>query len=196
MQGILITPVGDVTDRARRSSRDRGTPVVLVDRDAGADGRSARSPSTTCSAAGSRSSTSSTAATAGSRSSAARAESRQVQDRLAAAPRGRSTPAPGDDLVLRRDRGARRRRRAARPASGSPACPADAAPDAAFCANDLLALGLLQAAAIGAGVRVPDDLAIVGYDDIEFAAAAAVPLSSVRQPAQQLGPPRRLCCST
>jgi DNA-binding LacI/PurR family transcriptional regulator len=35
--------------------------------------------------------------------------------------------------------------------------------------------------------RVPDDLAIVGYDDIEFAAAAAVPLSSVRQPRQQLG---------
>ena len=36
-------------------------------------------------------------------------------------------------------------------------------------------------------IRVPDDLAIVGYDDIEFAAAAAVPLSSVRQPRQELG---------
>jgi LacI family transcriptional regulator len=37
------------------------------------------------------------------------------------------------------------------------------------------------------GVRVPDDLAIVGYDDIEFAAAAAVPLTSVRQPRRKLG---------
>ena len=37
------------------------------------------------------------------------------------------------------------------------------------------------------GAEVPGDLAIVGYDDIGFAAAAAVPLSSVRQPAGQLG---------
>ena len=34
---------------------------------------------------------------------------------------------------------------------------------------------------------MPDDLAIVGYDDIEFAGAAAVPLTSVRQPRAQLG---------
>ena len=59
-------------------------------------------------------------------------------------------------------------------------------PTAAFCANDLLALGLLQQS-IGAGLRVPEDLAIVGFDDIEFAAAAAVPLTSVRQPRQELG---------
>ncbi|HEV7709794.1 MAG TPA: substrate-binding domain-containing protein, partial [Asanoa sp.] len=37
------------------------------------------------------------------------------------------------------------------------------------------------------GLRVPDDVALVGYDDIEFAAGAAVPLSSVRQPREQLG---------
>jgi LacI family transcriptional regulator len=34
---------------------------------------------------------------------------------------------------------------------------------------------------------VPQDVAIVGYDDIEFAAAAAVPLTSVRQPAVEMG---------
>jgi LacI family transcriptional regulator len=55
-----------------------------------------------------------------------------------------------------------------------------------FCANDLLALGVLQEMT-QRGLRVPDDVAIVGYDDIEFAAAAAVPLSSVRQPREQLG---------
>ncbi len=59
-------------------------------------------------------------------------------------------------------------------------------PTAVFCANDLLALGVLQAL-YAAGVSVPDDLALVGYDDIEFAAAAAVPLTSVRQPAVTMG---------
>ncbi|WP_446220662.1 substrate-binding domain-containing protein [Micromonospora sp. IBHARD004] len=37
------------------------------------------------------------------------------------------------------------------------------------------------------GVRIPHDVAIVGYDDIDFAAAAAVPLTSVRQPRHLLG---------
>ncbi|GAA5190796.1 LacI family DNA-binding transcriptional regulator [Rugosimonospora acidiphila] len=59
-------------------------------------------------------------------------------------------------------------------------------PTAVFCVNDLVALGVLQAM-FAAGVRVPDDVAIVGYDDIEFAAAAAVPLTSVRQPAFRMG---------
>jgi LacI family transcriptional regulator len=59
-------------------------------------------------------------------------------------------------------------------------------PTAVFCANDLLALGVLQAM-YSAGVNVPGDVSIVGYDDIEFAAAAVVPLTSVRQPADRMG---------
>ncbi|MEV4379095.1 LacI family DNA-binding transcriptional regulator [Streptosporangium sp. NPDC049644] len=59
-------------------------------------------------------------------------------------------------------------------------------PTAVFCANDLLALGLLQELS-ARGLRVPDDIALVGYDDIDYAAAAAVPLSSVRQPREELG---------
>jgi len=64
--------------------------------------------------------------------------------------------------------------------------PSNRRPTAAFCANDLLALGVLQEMT-RRKLRVPGDLAIVGYDDIDFAAAAAVPLSSVRQPRDQLG---------
>lgn len=64
--------------------------------------------------------------------------------------------------------------------------PASRRPTAAFCANDLVALGLLQQV-VSTGGRVPEDLAIVGYDDIDFAAAAAVPLTSVRQPRRELG---------
>lgn len=59
-------------------------------------------------------------------------------------------------------------------------------PTAVFCANDLLALGVLSEC-VRRGVRVPQDLAIVGYDDIPYAEFAAVPLSSVRQPRAALG---------
>ena len=59
-------------------------------------------------------------------------------------------------------------------------------PTAVFCANDLLALGLLQTL-YAVGVPVPEEMAIVGYDDIEYARAAAVPLTSVRQPSTEMG---------
>jgi LacI family transcriptional regulator len=64
--------------------------------------------------------------------------------------------------------------------------PRNGRPTAAFCANELLALGLLQQMT-HMGIAVPEELAIVGYDDIEFASAAAVPLSAVRQPRDLLG---------
>jgi LacI family transcriptional regulator len=64
--------------------------------------------------------------------------------------------------------------------------PAARRPTAAVCANDLMALGVLQEM-VRHGVRVPEDFAIVGYDDIDFAAAAAVPLTSVRKPRVELG---------
>jgi LacI family transcriptional regulator len=66
------------------------------------------------------------------------------------------------------------------------AIPADRRPTAAICANDLIALGVLQEM-VRSGVRVPEEFAIVGYDDIDFAAAAAVPLTSVRKPRQDIG---------
>lgn len=59
-------------------------------------------------------------------------------------------------------------------------------PTGVLCANDLVAIGMLQGC-VAHGLRVPDDIALVGYDDIEFAAAAAVPLSSVAQPRRDLG---------
>ncbi len=64
--------------------------------------------------------------------------------------------------------------------------PAAERPTAVVCGNDLVALGVLQAV-IRSGLRVPHDVAIVGYDDIEFAEAATVALSSVRQPRELLG---------
>ncbi|MGC3953059.1 MAG: LacI family DNA-binding transcriptional regulator [Propionicimonas sp.] len=59
-------------------------------------------------------------------------------------------------------------------------------PEAVFAANDLLAVGILQALLAGAELRVPDDIALVGYDDIDFASSATVPLTSIVQPTEQI----------
>jgi LacI family transcriptional regulator len=59
-------------------------------------------------------------------------------------------------------------------------------PTGVFALNDLVAIGLLQGL-ITQNVSVPHEVSIIGYDDIEFAAAAAVPLSSISQPRHELG---------
>jgi DNA-binding LacI/PurR family transcriptional regulator len=59
-------------------------------------------------------------------------------------------------------------------------------PDAMFVFNDIGALGFMEAL-LDRGVRVPDDIAIVGLDDIELSARARVPLTTVRQPVDRIG---------
>jgi len=66
------------------------------------------------------------------------------------------------------------------------ALPADERPDGVLAGNDVLAIGMLQTL-LEAGVRVPEDVALVGYDDIDFARMTAVPLTSVRQPTADIG---------
>jgi DNA-binding LacI/PurR family transcriptional regulator len=63
---------------------------------------------------------------------------------------------------------------------------ASGVPSAVFTANDQLALGLLRAFA-EAGVRVPDDVSVVGFDDIEGSAHFYPPLTTVRQEFGTLG---------
>jgi LacI family transcriptional regulator len=46
---------------------------------------------------------------------------------------------------------------------------------------------MLQAFVLMGDVRVPDDIALIGYDDIDFARSAVVPLSSIRQPSALIG---------
>jgi LacI family transcriptional regulator len=59
-------------------------------------------------------------------------------------------------------------------------------PTALFCVNDITALGALRGLR-RAGLAVPDDIAVVGYDDVEFASMLSTPLTSVRQPKYQIG---------
>lgn len=61
-----------------------------------------------------------------------------------------------------------------------------ARPDAVFAASDTMALGALHALS-RAGVRVPDDVAVVGFDDIPAAARFEPPLTTVRQPIHEMG---------
>lgn len=54
------------------------------------------------------------------------------------------------------------------------------------CYNDMVALGLIGAA-VRAGVRVPQDLSVVGFDDLEIAASVSPALTTIRQPHGEIG---------
>ena len=62
----------------------------------------------------------------------------------------------------------------------------EGAPTAVFCANDLLAVGVMSALRV-AGVSIPDDVSVIGFDDIPLAAQMPVPLTTIRQPMDELG---------
>jgi len=183
VHGVLISPLGDDETRLQRL-RGRDTPVVLVDRVSEDRNLSSVSVDDVVGGAlavrhlldtGRR-----RIAFVGGPTSI-----RQVADRLEGARRA-VAEVPGatldvidtESLTVLQGRAAGEAIRA-RPASERP--------DAIFAANDLLAVGVLQALIMMGSVRVPDDVALIGYDDIDFASAAVVPLSSIRQPASLIG---------
>ncbi|MEN8199149.1 MAG: LacI family DNA-binding transcriptional regulator [Thermodesulfobacteriota bacterium] len=59
-------------------------------------------------------------------------------------------------------------------------------PTAIFCSNDLLALGAMKGAR-ECGLRLPSDLSIVGFDDIQTASYVVPALTTIRQPAYEMG---------
>jgi LacI family transcriptional regulator len=179
VQGVLITPVDEDDPRIDELAA-RGIPVVLVDR---RSAQSRRCSVAVDDVAGGRLAVEHLVERGHDRIAfvGGPRRIRQVEDRL----HGASAVVGGDGVELMetaeltlvdgREAGERIARR-----------PAAQRPTGVFCANDLLAIGVLQALTT-AGLRVPEDVAIVGYDDIAYAAAAAVPLSSVSQPREALG---------
>jgi LacI family transcriptional regulator len=182
VRGMLLAPIG-VSGGSVERLRERGIPTVLVDRVA--------SDVEACSVA--------VDDVEGGRLAVAHliegghrriafvggpAELQQIHDRLAGARRAIAEAPHAVELsvVDTPTLGARDGREAAERLLALPG----ERPTAVFAANDLLSLGLLQGF-VTAGLRVPDDVAIVGYDDIDFAATAAVPLSAVRQPRREIG---------
>lgn len=182
VSGLLITPVGQVLPRLRRL-RDRGTAVVVVDRKTGSrefssvsvdDRRGGRLAAQHLVETGRRR----IAFVGGPRSLS------QIKHRLSGA---QDVVDEADRVSLQFVETATMDAEAGRQAAEELlALGRRSRPDAIFAANDLIALGVLQGLTL-AGARVPDDVAIVGYDDIDFAASAAIPLTSVRQPREELG---------
>jgi LacI family transcriptional regulator len=183
VRGVLVSPLGDIRERLQRM-RALGTPVVLVDRMA--DDSSLSSVSVD-DVAGGRTAVAHLLETGRRRIAfvGGPLALRQVADRLAGAqhavaavPDAQLEVLEGSALSVSEGRRMGEQLVARDPAER---------PDAVFTANDLLAVGLLQALVMRGGVRVPDDIALIGFDDIDFASATIVPLSSLRQPSRLIG---------
>ena len=184
VHGVLISPFGEITARLQRL-RQRGIATVLVDRTS--DDLSFSSVSVD-DVAGGRLAVEHLISQGRRRIAyvGGPMEIRQVADRLEGA---RHAVAVNPDVtleVIRIDALSVLEGRAAG-AEILTRLPARR-PDAIFAANDLVAMGVLQALMMqGHGIEIPDQIALIGYDDIDFAAAAVVPLSSIRQPSALIG---------
>lgn len=182
IHGVLVSPYGDVEARLSRL-RSRGTPAVLVDRLSG--DRSLSSVSVD-DVAGGRMAIEHLVAEGRRRIAfvGGPATVRQIADRLDGA---RAAVADHGGTLEVIDTAALTVLEGRKVGEELAHRPPDARPDAVFAANDLVAVGLLQAVVMNRSLRVPEDIALIGFDDIDFAAAAVVPLSSIRQPSRLIG---------
>jgi LacI family transcriptional regulator len=183
VHGVLISPYGDVGPRLARL-RSRGTPAVLVDRMSG-DGEF--SSVSVDDVAGGRLAARHLLDTGRRRIAfvGGPLDIRQVSDRLVGA--RAAVDAHPDAALESIELTGLTVLEGRRAGEALLARPAGERPDAVFAANDLVATGMLQALVMHGSARVPDDMALIGFDDIDFASAAVVPLSSIRQPSQLIG---------
>jgi len=184
VHGILISPYADITPRLQ-SLRKRGITTVLVDRTSADPSFSSVSVDDV---AGGRLAVEHLIAQGRRRIAfvGGPLEIRQVSDRLEGA---QKAVANNPDVTLELITIEALSVLAGRAAGAGIAERArENRPDAIFAANDLVAMGVLQALFMqGAGIAVPEEIALIGYDDIDFASAAVVPLSSIRQPSALIG---------
>ncbi|MCU1523743.1 MAG: LacI family transcriptional regulator [Microbacteriaceae bacterium] len=180
VRGLLIVPQHGLTPRLSRL-RASGTPVVLFDGNLDSD--------EVCSvgldgAAGGYMAVRHLVETGRRRLVVAGGPLSQIGDRVSGAARAAQETAgvtlsiiETDDLTVEQGRHVAERILALRE---------EDRPDAVFAANDLLAIGLIQTLILDRTLSVPRDIAIVGYDDIDFASSTVVPLSTIRQPRESL----------
>ncbi len=62
----------------------------------------------------------------------------------------------------------------------------DDPPDAIFCANDIIAMGCIDAARFELGIRIPEELAVVGFDDLPASRRPSYSLTTIRQPVNSM----------
>lgn len=183
VQGVLISPAGKISSRVG-ALRERGVAAVLVDREGDPGVHSSVSVDD---AAGGFMAAEHLLETGRRRLAfvGGSPDIRQVADRLEGA---RKAVAKHRDAVLEVIEAGDMTVLAGR-AVGQDLVERgrDRLPDAIFCANDLLAVGILQSLLLIHGLSVPEDVALIGYDDIDFAQSTVIPLSSIRQPAEEIG---------
>ena len=184
VQGVLITPTAEISPHLA-ALRRRGTPVVLLDRRAPGPGQCAV---TVDDVLGGRLAAEHLLERGHRRIAFVGGSSGlpQVEERHAGVVAAVREAFGGEDALTVHSPEKLTVAAGREAAAAMLGTPADHRPTAVVCANDLLALGVLQEL-VRHGVRVPEECAVVGYDDIDFAAAAAVPLTSVRKPRQELG---------
>lgn len=182
VRGILLASTGGHEDLVA-AIRERGTPVVLVEQVSGAAGGSSVSVDD---AAGGALAVRHLLEQGRRRPAMvlAHPELAQVAARLEGARRAAAEAGCELEVIPASDLGVLPGREVGELIADRP--PAQR-PDALFCVNDLLAVGVLQAFAYRRSVAVPEEIALVGYDDIAFARSTVVPLSSVSQPAELMG---------
>jgi LacI family transcriptional regulator len=180
VRGLIVAPVSGVTPQIAQT-RGRGTPVIIMDEvadshdfctvtlDGGMGGFLAGEHLVRV---GRR------------RIAVVGGPLSQIADRVSGAGRAVAQELPGASVSLMEvnDLTVAEGRRIA--ASIADLAPADR-PDGIFAANDVLALGIL----IGlenAGVQVPRDIAVIGFDDSEFASIGHLPLTTIAQPRASL----------
>ena len=183
VHGVLISPLGEVGDRLVRL-RARGTPTVLVDRQTADHSFSSVAVDDV---AGGHLAAEHLASIGRTRIAfvGGLQSIRQVADRLEGARQAvREHPNVSLEVISTESLSVLQGRLVGEQLRARD--PVDR-PDAVFAANDLLAIGVLQALSMLGDVRVREDVALIGYDDIAFAAAAIVPLSSIHQPSALIG---------
>lgn len=182
VHGILISPQSQEIDHIRKI-RDRGTNVVLVDSSSADKGFSSVSVDDI---AGGKIAVEHLIKNGKSKIAfvAGRFEFPQVTDRLEGA-RQAAKNASKEITVI--DAGNLNVLAGRTIGAQILAMPRAQRPDGIFAANDLLAIGIMQAIILDGTLSIPKDIALIGYDDIEFASTAIVPLSSISQSAELIG---------
>ncbi|WP_253259714.1 LacI family DNA-binding transcriptional regulator [Subtercola boreus] len=71
--------------------------------------------------------------------------------------------------------------------AGSRIAAQDACVDGVVAASDLLAIGIIQVLEQQAGRRIPEDVAVVGYDNNHFASESTTPVTTISQPGEDMG---------
>lgn len=183
VHGVLVTPVSDDLEPFKKA-RDRGTPIVLVDRKSKDKNFSSVSVDDV---AGGYLAVKHLIETGRKKIAfvGGPASIQQVNDRLKGAEKCVADnpgvtiefiPCKSLSVLSGRDIGEEILRRSK-----------NKRPDAVFAANDLVAIGIMQACLTSDEISIPNDLSLIGYDDISFASTAIVALTSIRQPTHEMG---------